>query len=82
MFSKIFSLFKKPSENEVPLIWTSKGNLPISDMEHKYGWEEDDEKHVFWQEYWYKGELVSRQVNVKSKFSFSELASRQGAING
>ena len=76
----MFSFFKKKVVEARPLVWTTKGNLPVDTLEYKYGWEEDTEKTVFFEEYHLKGELVKRTVHIRAKQSLAEMAANQGAI--
>lgn len=52
---------------EVPLIYTSKGNLPIADLEYSHQWMENDDAVIFVEEYRYNGELVKRNSHCKFK---------------
>jgi hypothetical protein len=56
--------------DQVPLVWTTIGNVPKSELEYRHGWQ----LHVtdagglsgmvFWEEYWFNGELVQRSAHV------------------
>ena len=41
--------------NETPLIWTSKGNVPIDSLRYEHEWREDDQ-YIFFLERWFDGE--------------------------
>lgn len=44
--------------NEIPLIWTSKGNLPIADLAYTYYWLDTPDALTFVEEYRLGEELV------------------------
>lgn len=50
--------------SEVPLIWTSKGNLPIADLEVETSWEDAADYVKFTEMYFLKGELVKASTHV------------------
>ena len=47
-----------------PLIYTTKGNLPIADLEYKHYRQDTPGNVVFVEEYFLAGESVKRSVNV------------------
>ena len=57
-----------------PLIHTSKGNLPLSALEYRSGWADENGAPaalkaapaavVFWEEHWHQGELVKRSAHA------------------
>lgn len=49
------------------MITTTKGDMDESLLIKKTGQEEDDEKRLFWTEYWLSEELVHRSVHVDLK---------------
>jgi hypothetical protein len=53
---------------QVPLIWTSKGNLPVESLRYVHGWSET-ETYISFEERWYAedGELVKNNTHVYSK---------------
>jgi len=63
-----------PEGNPVPMIWTTKGNLPISELEYRSGWQDQTGKPavlrdnptavVFWEEHWHQGQMVRRSAHV------------------
>lgn len=53
---------------EEPLIYTSKGNLPMASLQYRCGWQQTDSATVFWEEYWQGDELVKRSAHALSKF--------------
>ena len=53
--------------DDEPLIYTSKGNLPISSLTYKHEWFEDDVAITFAEEYRMDGELVKRSAHSRLK---------------
>ena len=53
--------------NEKPLIHTIKGNLPISDLEYRTKWTDDEDNTIFQETYLLDGEVVRQSVHVMSK---------------
>lgn len=53
--------------DDEPLIYTSKGNLPISSLTYKHEWFEDDVAITFAEEYRLDGELVKRSAHSRLK---------------
>ena len=49
------------------VIYTSKGNLPISSLTYKHEWFEDDVAITFAEEYRLDGELVKRSAHSRLK---------------
>lgn len=65
-----------PSPTDTPLIWTTKGNLPVGSLEYCPTWTEAPDEISFVEEYRLEGEVVKRNVHVylkKGVFSQSEL---------
>ena len=60
--------------NETPLIWTSKGNLPLSALEYNPHWEETREYVKFVERYLLDGEVVKESAHVLSRQGFSSEA--------
>jgi hypothetical protein len=52
---------------ETPLVWTSKGNLPITDLEYRTEWRDDANNTTFIETYIYAGEIVKQSVHVMAK---------------
>lgn len=52
---------------ETPLIYTSKGNLPIESLTEKVVWTDNDEETICAVEHWLDGECVRRQVNIMKR---------------
>lgn len=55
--------------NDEPLIYTSKGNLPIASLEYRHSWEFRPSKETceaihFVEEYFLEGECVKRAAHV------------------
>jgi hypothetical protein len=51
----------------VPMIWTSKGNLPEASLTYKHEWIDNDNETILAEEHYLDGELVKRAVHVKLK---------------
>ena len=49
----------------VPLIWTTKGNLPVASLEYYIGWEITEESIVFKEQYRLDDEIVKENAHVK-----------------
>lgn len=54
-------------ENDIPLIWTSKGNLPIADLRYEYFWEDSPEALKFTESYFLGDELVKSSSHLYLK---------------
>lgn len=52
-------------EKDVPLIWTTKGNLPVASLEHYIGWDVTEDAIVFKEQYRLNGEIVKESAHVK-----------------
>lgn len=52
---------------DIPLIHTIKGNLPVSDLDYKEVWENDEHHVTFRQSYFLNGELVRQNVHMLAK---------------
>ena len=65
---------------ETPLIYTSKGNVPIDTLEYKTIWD-DQENYISFTEQYYDGEeLVKSSTHVYSKKPL-EFASENGSLS-
>ena len=49
----------------VPLIWTTKGNVPVDSLEYYIGWEMTEDAIVFKEQYRLDGEIVKENSHVK-----------------
>ena len=49
---------------ETPLIYTSKGNLPIDSLQERVLWSDNDEETVCAHEFWLDKECVKRSVHI------------------
>jgi hypothetical protein len=56
---------KENVTEEVPLIWTTKGNVPVSSLEYYIGWDISEEAIVFKEQYRLNGEIVKENAHVK-----------------
>lgn len=65
---------------ETPLIWTSKGNVPIDTLEYKTIWDDTDNYISFTEQYHDGEELVKSSTHVYSKKPL-EFASENGTIS-
>ena len=52
---------------DLPMVWTSKGNLPIEDLEYRYQWDFPENEIVFVEEYWLGDECVKRSPHIYIK---------------
>lgn len=52
---------------DTPLIYTTKGNLPIESLQYRHQWLEDDVAITFVEEYYLDGELVKRNSHARLK---------------
>ena len=52
---------------DTPLIWTSKGNLSVSDLVYKTEWEDTPDYIKFSEHYYLEEELVRSSTHVYSK---------------
>jgi hypothetical protein len=50
-----------------PLIWTSRGNLPIASLEYRYAWDDTPEALKFSETYLLDGEIVKQSAHVYVK---------------
>ena len=64
---------------DTPLIWTSKGNLPIDSLDYSYAWDDTDTYIKFSEIYKLDGEVVKESAHVRMKFGV-ETNSEQGVI--
>lgn len=54
---------------EIPLIYTTKGNIPVVDLVMETEWQETDENTVFIERYLLDGEIVKQSIHVRAKRS-------------
>lgn len=59
--------------NDVPLIYTTKGNLPVADLEYRHEWQEDDNAIMLIEEYRLGSEVVRRNVHARLKQGLQSL---------
>ena len=52
---------------DTPLIYTSRGNLPVADLAYSTAWEDTAMSTVFIEEYRLGDEVVKRSVHALSK---------------
>ena len=49
---------------EVPLIWTTEGNLPLADLKQTVVWTENEGETICASEYWLGEKCVRREVHI------------------
>ena len=59
--------------NEIPLIFTSKGNVPIESLTEKVVWTDNADETICAVEHWLGEECVRRQVNIMKRTGNSVL---------
>jgi hypothetical protein len=64
---------------EVPLIYTSKGNVPIDSLEYKTIWDDNENYISFTEQYFDGDELVKSSTHVYSKKPL-EFTSESGSL--
>ncbi len=57
-----------------PLIWTSKGNLPIASLTYRHEWIDNENETTLVEEYRLGDEIVKRSVHVHLKKGVAALA--------
>lgn len=59
---------------DTPLIWTSKGNVPISSLRYEHRWEDTPDETTF-SEFWFAedGELVKNNCHKLAKKQLTSL---------
>ena len=65
--------------NDTPLIYTTKGNLPIDSLEYSHTWEETPDYIKFVETHKLDGEIVKQAAHVYIKHG-NELGIEQGAL--
>lgn len=50
-----------------PLVYTTKGNLPISELEYFHFWKDTEDYTKFIQGYKLNGEVVKQEAHVRMK---------------
>ena len=65
----------------VPLIFTSLGNLPISDLEYSYDWHISEDEVGFRETYRLNGVIVKQSVHV-NKLKGSAMGAEQVQFGG
>ena len=54
------------TDTDVPLIWTSKGNLPVADLRYVPLWTITEDRIEFVEEYYLGDEVVRRNVHINA----------------
>lgn len=65
---------------ETPLIYTSKGNLPVDLLVRSDGWEFEPSGITYWEQYTLDNEIVKRNVARYQLPTGTELQLKQGLI--
>jgi hypothetical protein len=65
-----------------PLIYTSKGNLPIDSLKRTDGWDFDPHGITYWEQYELDGEVVKRGAARYQLPQGTTLNVAQGALGG
>jgi hypothetical protein len=65
--------------DEVPLIYTTLGNLPINSLDYSYSWEDTKEFTKFTETYKLNDEIVKQSCHVYSRILFP-ITTEQGEI--
>lgn len=60
--------------NDIPLIWTSKGNLPVSDLNEQVHWIDKEDETTCVHEFWLGEECVKRAVHIYKRKGLETLA--------
>ena len=63
-----------------PLIYTTKGNLPITSLAYSTAWEDTDDYTKLTETYTLKGEVVRQSAHVMAKKSLEEMSAQQSQI--
>jgi len=64
--------------NDAPLIYTSKGNLPIDSLEYSTAWTEDEDNIYFQETHKLDGEVVKQSCHVRAKVGLPPIFPEQG----
>jgi len=64
--------------NEQPLIYTTKGNLPISELDQRVVWTDNADETICASELWLSDECVRREVHIYKRTGLSTLGSIGG----
>lgn len=60
-----------------PLIFTSKGNLPLASLKYNHSWVEDEVAITFVEEYRLEGEIVKRSAHSRLKQGLEAVIEKQ-----
>lgn len=66
---------------DTPLIWTTKGNIPIEGLQYSTEWQETADQVRFIETYKQDDEVVKRSIHVMIKQGLSVFG-EQGQLNG
>lgn len=68
-----------PDAEEIPLIYTTMGNVPISSLEHYVRWDQADDYIKFVEIYMHQGVVVRESAHVLAKTP-APIGAEQAAI--
>lgn len=60
--------------NDIPMIWTSKGNIPLDSLKEEVHWIDNEEETTCVNEWWLDGECVKRAVHIFKRKGLETLA--------
>lgn len=61
-----------------PLIYTSKGNIPLASLEYSHAWEDTDTYTKFTETHTLEGEVVKQAVHIMMKTGQSATTTLEG----
>ena len=68
--------------DEEPIMWTSKGNLPLAVLQHETRWEKTDTYVKFVEVHRFGGEIVREAAHVLMLQPLTTMAETEGFSNG
>jgi hypothetical protein len=63
-----------------PLIYTTKGNLPVNSLTYSHRWEDTPDYTKFIETYTFDGEVVRESVHVMGKKPLDLIGAEQAAL--
>lgn len=70
-----------PVEQQIPMIWTAKGNLPIASLTYRPRWEDTEDYVKFVEQYLLGEEVVKVSAHVLTKKPI-DFAGAQASLAG
>ena len=52
------------TQADTPLVWTTRGNVPVAATEERVVWTDNAEETICAHEHWMDGECVKRSVHI------------------